>query len=179
MNSLLIFKWNQHPSLWKQPSFFAPHPSGVSREGPLWFTAENSILSAFSKTRLPPELRRVLSCESPAVFLHFPLEEKGPWGLVYQLRRVQAKGKHLLQILLIALHTDDVRVNFVILHKLSFAVLSIETRHFTILHYTPQEVCVKPQMSCVLTYVWVVLAWHCLTAWSALHKHEWSDKEVE
>ena len=35
--------------------------------------------SAFSKTWLPPELRRVLSCKSPAVFLHFPLEEKvGP-----------------------------------------------------------------------------------------------------
>ena len=30
--------------------------------------------SAFSKT----QLRRVLSCESPAVFLHFPLKEKGP-----------------------------------------------------------------------------------------------------
>ena len=36
------------------------------------------ISSAFSKTRLPPELWRVLSFESPAVFLHFPLEEKGP-----------------------------------------------------------------------------------------------------
>ena len=31
--------------------------------------------SAFSNTRLPPELRQVLTCESPAVFLHFPLEE--------------------------------------------------------------------------------------------------------
>ena len=35
--------------------------------------------SAFSKTRLPPELRRVLTCELPAVFLHTPLKEKGPW----------------------------------------------------------------------------------------------------
>ena len=31
-------------SLRKQPSFFAPGPSGVSREGRLRFTAENSIL---------------------------------------------------------------------------------------------------------------------------------------
>ena len=38
------------------------------------------IYSAFSKTRLPPELRRVLSCESLAAFLHFPLEEKGSSG---------------------------------------------------------------------------------------------------
>ena len=36
-------------------------------------------------------------------FLKFPLEEKGPWGLFYQLRRVLAKGRHLLQILLKAL----------------------------------------------------------------------------
>ena len=35
--------------------------------------------SAFSKTWLPPELRRVLFCKSLAVFLHFSLEEKvGP-----------------------------------------------------------------------------------------------------
>ena len=61
------------------------------------------MFSAFSKTRLPPELRRVLSCESPAVFLHFPLEEKGPRGPFYQLRRVLAKGRHLLQILLKAM----------------------------------------------------------------------------
>ena len=33
---------------------------------------------AFSKTRLPPEFRRVLSCQSLTVFLHTPLEEKGP-----------------------------------------------------------------------------------------------------
>ena len=31
-------------SLRKQPSLFAPGPSGVSREGRLRFTAENSIL---------------------------------------------------------------------------------------------------------------------------------------
>ena len=34
--------------------------------------------SAFSKIQFPPELQRVLSCKSPVVFLHFPLEEKGP-----------------------------------------------------------------------------------------------------
>ena len=55
-----------------------------------------STFSAFNKTRLPPELRQVLSCKSPAVFLHFLLEEKGPWGPFYQLRRVLAKGRHLL-----------------------------------------------------------------------------------
>ena len=60
-----------------------------------------AITSAFSKTRLPPELQRVLSCESPAAFLHFPLEEKGPF---YQLRQVLAKGRHLYQILLKALY---------------------------------------------------------------------------
>ena len=61
-------------------------------------------ISAFSKTRLPLEFRQVLSCESPAVFLHFPLEEKGPWGPFYQLRQVLGKGSHLvLQILLKAL----------------------------------------------------------------------------
>ena len=59
--------------------------------------------SAFSKTWVPPDLRRVLSWESPAVFLHFPLEEKGPQGPFYKLRRVLAKGRHLLQILLKAL----------------------------------------------------------------------------
>ena len=37
---------------------------------------ENSRSSAFSETRLLPELRRVLSGESLAVFLHFPLEER-------------------------------------------------------------------------------------------------------
>ena len=57
-------------------------------------------VSAFSNTRLLPELRRVLSCKSPAVFLHSPLEEKEPWGPFYQLRQVLAKGRHLLQILL-------------------------------------------------------------------------------
>ena len=59
--------------------------------------------SAFSKTRLPPELRRVLSWESPAVFLHFPLKEKGLWGPFYQRWQVPTKGRHLLQILLKAL----------------------------------------------------------------------------
>ena len=60
--------------------------------------------SAFSKTRLPPELWQALSCESPAVFLHTPVKEKGPWGPFYQLQLVLAKGRHLLQILLKALH---------------------------------------------------------------------------
>ena len=57
-------------------------------------------ICVFSKTRLLPELRRILSCESPAVFLHTPLEEKGSWGLFYQLRQMLKKGRHLLQILL-------------------------------------------------------------------------------
>ena len=35
-------------------------------------------ISAFSKTQLLPELRRVLSYKSAAVFLHFSLGEKGP-----------------------------------------------------------------------------------------------------
>ena len=47
--------------------------------------------SVFSKTRLLPELRQVLSCELQTVFLHFPLEEKGFWGVFYQLRQVLAK----------------------------------------------------------------------------------------
>ena len=34
------------------------------------------LLSAFNKT----ELQRVLSCKSLAVFLHTPLDEKGPWS---------------------------------------------------------------------------------------------------
>ena len=34
------------------------------------------ISSAFSKTRLLPELRWILSCKSPAAFLHFLLEER-------------------------------------------------------------------------------------------------------
>ena len=49
--------------------------------------------SAFSRTRVLPELRWVLSCESPAVFLHTPLQEKEPWGPFYQLQRVLAKGR--------------------------------------------------------------------------------------
>ena len=40
---------------------------------------------------------------APAVFLHFPLEEKGPWGPFYQLRRVLPKGR---QILLKALNAE-------------------------------------------------------------------------
>ena len=67
------------------------------------YNSRFQAISAFNKTRLPPELRRVLSCKSPAVLLHFLLEEKGPWGPFYQLRRVLAKGRHLLQILLKAL----------------------------------------------------------------------------
>ena len=59
--------------------------------------------NALSETRLLPELRWVLSCESPAIFLHFPPEEKRPWGPFYQLQRVLAKGRRLLQILLKAL----------------------------------------------------------------------------
>ena len=70
----------------------------------LRFCSKRYTSSAFSKTRLPPELRQELSCELPAVFLHFPLEEKGPWGPFYQLRQVLAKGRHLLQILLKALY---------------------------------------------------------------------------
>ena len=66
--------------------------------------------SAFSKTWLPPELRQVLSCESPAVFLHFPLEEKGLWGPFYQLWQVLAKGRHLLQILQKALQVSDAMI---------------------------------------------------------------------
>ena len=38
-------KMDEFCSLRKQPSFFAPGPSGVSREGRLRFTAENSYLS--------------------------------------------------------------------------------------------------------------------------------------
>ena len=63
------------------------------------------ILITFSKTWLPAELQRVLPCESPAVFLHFPRKEKGLWGTFYQLQQVIAKGRHLLQILLKALDT--------------------------------------------------------------------------
>ena len=42
-------------------------------------------------------------CKSPAVFLHFPLDEKWPWGPFYQLWQVIGKGRHLLEILLKAL----------------------------------------------------------------------------
>ena len=43
------------------------------------------------------------SPDLPAVFLHTPLEEKGPWSPFYQLWWVLAKGSHLLEILLKAL----------------------------------------------------------------------------
>ena len=66
--------------------------------------------STFSKNRLLPELRQVLSWESPAVCLHFPLEEKGPSGLFHQLWQVLAKGRHLLQILLKALYFRSQRL---------------------------------------------------------------------
>ena len=64
---------------------------------------QKRIISAFSKTQLPLELWRVLSCKSPAVFLHFPLEEKEPWDSFHQLQRMLAKRRHLLQIPLKAL----------------------------------------------------------------------------
>ena len=96
--------------------YFVPYSTEVSRSITSWIKTifevnlknlrdQVYILSAFSKTWHPPELRRVLSCELPAVFLQFPLEEKGPWGLFHQFRRVLAKGRHLLQILLKALYT--------------------------------------------------------------------------
>ena len=61
--------------------------------------------SAFSKTRLPLELWRVLSYESPAVqcIPAYPTSGKGALGPLYQLRPVLAKGRHFLQILLKAL----------------------------------------------------------------------------
>ena len=62
---------------------------------PLRHCFPSPVPSAFSKTRLLLELRRILSCESPAVFLHTPLEEKGPWGPLHRLRRVLAKGRHV------------------------------------------------------------------------------------
>ena len=67
------------------------------------------VSSAFSETRLPPELPWVLSCKSPAEFLHTPLEEKGPWGPFYLLWQVLAKGRHLLQILQKALSIQLLR----------------------------------------------------------------------
>ena len=90
--------------------------------------------SAFNKTRLPPELRRVLSCKSPAVFLHFLLEKKGPWGPFYQLRRVLAKGRHLLQILLKAL-TGQLAKPKLITHLLTYAT-AFSSRNF---HVTQRE----------------------------------------
>ena len=82
--------------------FFVHFCCQVWRTLPQYFW-RYSWFSAFNMTRLLPELRQVLSCEWPAVFLHTPLEEKEPWGPFYQLWRVIAKGRHLLQILLKAL----------------------------------------------------------------------------
>ena len=67
------------------------------------------MCSAFSKTRILLELRQVLSCESLGhVFLHTPLEEKGPNGATFiSSSRVLAKGRHLLQILLKALYVSQ------------------------------------------------------------------------
>ena len=48
------------------------------------------------------------SSDLPAVFLHTPLEEKGPWSPFYQLWWVLAKGSHLLEILLKALEGGGV-----------------------------------------------------------------------
>ena len=69
----------------------------------VWWSWINSHQCFDSKIWLLPELWRVLSCKLPAVFLHFPLKEKGPWGPFYQLQRVWAKWRHLLKILLKAL----------------------------------------------------------------------------
>ena len=67
------------------------------------------MCSAFSKTRILLELRQVLSCKSLGhVFLHTPLEEKGPNGATFiSSSRVLAKGRHLLQILLKALYVSQ------------------------------------------------------------------------
>ena len=65
---------------------WTPHkvPLKEAKSKPILFNVSSPqgvhVHSAFSKTRLPPELRRVLSCESLAAFLHFPLEEKGSSG---------------------------------------------------------------------------------------------------
>ena len=72
-----------------------------------WLNSQD-LYSAFRETWLLLELRRVLSCELRAVFLHFPLEQKGPWGPFHQLRQGLAKGRNLLQILLRALHLAQV-----------------------------------------------------------------------
>ena len=57
-------------------------------------------------------------------------------------------------------HTDDVHMNFVILHKLSFVVFVNRNQILLILHYThcAREVCTQPQMSHIFTYVQVTLA---------------------
>ena len=46
-SKLNLWGVTHNSSLWKQPSFFAPGPSGVSQEGRLRFTAENSILMTY------------------------------------------------------------------------------------------------------------------------------------
>ena len=69
----------------------------------VWWSWINSHQCFDCKIWLSPELWRVLSYKLPAVLLHFPLKEKGPWGPFYQLQQVLAKGRHLLQILLKAL----------------------------------------------------------------------------
>ena len=81
-----------------------------------------SSCSAFSKTQVPPKLRRVLSCESPAVFLHFPLEKKGPWGPFYQLGQVLPKGRHVLQILLKALSCSHCFLKILQCHYMDMAI---------------------------------------------------------
>ena len=53
------------------------HPSKKNQQTTMLDRVRNcDLLSAFSKT----QLQRVLSCKSPAVFLHTPLDEKGPWS---------------------------------------------------------------------------------------------------
>ena len=100
-----------HPCDWQREQMPRGCPGG---DGHRW----NWLMH---KTRLPPELRRVLSCKSPAVFLHFPLEEKGPWGPFYRLWQVLAKGRHLLQILLKALihvhHPHDCMLLYITLQS--------------------------------------------------------------
>ena len=57
------------------------HPSKKNQQTTMLDRVRNcDLLSAFSKTQLQPELQRVLSCKSPAVFLHTPLDKKGPWS---------------------------------------------------------------------------------------------------
>ena len=91
------------------------------------------MFSAFSKTRLPPELRQLLSCKSPAVFLHTPQEDKGLWGPFYKLRRLLAKGRHLIQILLKTLHVWNFNYSLAAL----FTILTLSpTNNIHILFYS-------------------------------------------